>query len=219
VREYLAEVTNQIFRYINEAESHPDDEEQQINLILAAGLGCATFRRLDDDPQFREYVMICTKRYSENRENPVVKKIREDYESLKEFLDQETEVLIRAGVRLSTANELTGTVLQMTERYDPDELRYRSPKEIYSLVAEHKASSCNTWKELQSLMSGKNKRNAVRRIGFGIGGATMIAANAAVDAGIIGLSFGMFPIPVTSSLSLSAGGALLGKLVGRMFPD
>jgi hypothetical protein len=29
----------------------------------------------------------------------------------------------------------------------------------------------------------------------------------------------MVPVPVTSSLSLSAGGALLGKLIGDMFPD
>jgi hypothetical protein len=219
VREYLAEVTNQIFFYINEAESHPDDNERQNNLILAAGLGCATFRRLDNDPQFREYVVICTKRYSENRENPEVKKIREDYKRLNDFLDQETEVLVRAGVRLSIAKKLTHTVLQMREQYGPEELRYRSPEDIYSLVAEHKDSACNTWKELQALMSGKNKRNAVRRIGFGIGGATIIAGNAAVDAGIIGLSFGMVPVPVTSSLSLSAGGALLGKLIGDMFPD
>jgi|SRR5215211_8532764 len=219
MREYLAEVTNQIFFYVNEAESHPDDDERENNLILAAGLGCTTFRRLHDDPQFREYVVRCAKKYSENQENSEVKERREDSARLKFFMEQETEVLIRAGVRLSIARELTDTVLQMKKQYGSEELKYRSPEEIYSLVAKHRDSSCNTWKELQELRSRKNKRNAVRRIGLGIGGAAVIAGNAAVDAGVIGLTFGMVPIPVMSSLSLASGGALLGKRIGDMFPD
>ncbi len=217
MREYLVGVTNQIFIYLSAAEAHPNDKEQDTNLVLAAALGCATFRRLHGDPQFREYVVKCTERYSVNQNHPMVEEIRQDYARLEEFMKQEIEVLIKAGVRLDAADEVTRTVLQMRKQYGPEVLKYKSPEEIFLLVEQHRDSACNTWKALQDHMAGMNKINAVRRIGLGLGGAALIAGNAAVDAGIIGLSFGMVPVPVLTQLSGAAGGALLGGPLSAMF--
>jgi hypothetical protein len=218
VREYLAEVTNQIFFYLNEADTDPNPVVRDTKLALAAGLGCATFRRLHDDARFHEYVARCSQRYSENQDDPMLIQIREEYSLLKQFMEQETEILIRAGVKLNPARQITDTVLQIREQYSPEVLRYRSSEEIFSRVEEHKSDACNTWEQLRTHMTNINSKNAIRRVGLGIGGATMIAANAAADIGIVGLSLGMFPVPVMTALSGAAGGSLLGNLISKMFP-
>jgi hypothetical protein len=124
-------------------------------------------------------------------------------------MDLETEILIKAGARLDTAQEITGTVLRMRE-FSPEALNYRSTEEVYSLVVTQEKEACEIVEALQIHVAGMNKRNAVRRVGLAVGGAAMIASNAAVDAGIIGLSFGLFPIPIVTAISGAAGSSLLG---------
>ena len=64
--------------------------------------------------------------------------------------------------------------------------------------------------DLEQQETGQRRHKFLRRVAFAVGGGTVITANAVVDAGLIAVSFGTFPVPVATSLSASVGGALVG---------
>jgi hypothetical protein len=204
---YIAQATNDIFRVLS-GKLEPTARDLQD----AFAIGCNALKRLADDKDFINDLMTVAT-YQHQNAATFKDAVTDVKHFVERFLAREKELLTKAGI----SKEAVGALIKQAEALRDDiKDRESDPEEMPVNINKFRNEVCNTAEALRNGVIGQEERNQKRsfliKVGYVLGGATIIGINASTIAVTYGLS------QVGIAISGAVGSTIMGAAMGEQKP-